>query len=287
MQTRPAPISVIPGGPVGSPRPDVLPIRMTLGGGGAALLIALFAMALEGIVTARLLPGWQPVPVGTPTAVAVVHSCILCALAAVAFAGWGRLLALRCLFALSLGWILLHVPAIAGAPVAVVQWLGVAEVGAVSIGLWLLTTAGYGPNAARSFARARIAYGFCALIFGASHFAYAQFTATMVPAWLGHGVFWAYATGAAHLAAGVSMLSGRRVRLSAALLALMMGSFVVLVHVPRVMAQPGDAAEVGFLICAVALTGSAWIMAERARSLAQGLPGRGRCVRPREAVSGL
>src|SRR4030095_13703195 len=76
-----------------------------------------------------------------------------------------------------------------------------------------------------------LAAGFSALVFGAAHFKYAQFTSNMVPTWLPPSqIFWAYATGLGHVAAGLSLVSGIRASLGATLLAVMMALFVLMVH---------------------------------------------------------
>ena len=46
------------------------------------------------------------------------------------------------------------------------------------------------------------------VVFGLSHFAYADFTASMIPAWMPARLILAYVTGAAHLAAGAALLLG-------------------------------------------------------------------------------
>lgn len=62
----------------------------------------------------------------------------------------------------------------------------------------------------------------------------------MVPAWIPpNGVFRAWATGAVHRAAGLALVSGIQARLAGTLLAAMMASFVILLHIPRVIASPG------------------------------------------------
>ena len=87
----------------------------------------------------------------------------------------------------------------------------------------------------------------------------------------------AYATGTGHAAAGLAILLGIRPRLAATLEALMMSSFVVLLHVPSLWAKPApDWAPVAriewiALYWASALAGSAWIIA---RSLRAGSPPR-------------
>ncbi|WP_457311411.1 DoxX family membrane protein [Sphingomonas sp. UYAg733] len=69
----------------------------------------------------------------------------------------------------------------------------------------------------------RYLFGVCPLIFGLSHFTYADFTAAMVPGWLPGPLVRAYATGIGHVAAGVGILSGIRSRLAATVLAAMCG----------------------------------------------------------------
>jgi uncharacterized membrane protein len=109
------------------------------------------------------------------------------------------------------------------------------------------------------------------VVFGLSHFVYAGFTADMIPHWLPLRLGLAYATGAGHLAAGLALLLGIRPRLAATLEALMMSSFVLLVHVPSLlqMPPPGWAptlrVQLTALFWASALAGSAWIMARSLR----------------------
>ena len=84
------------------------------------------------------------------------------------------------------------------------------------------------------------------------------------PPWCRRGsptrLFWACATGAGHLAAGLAFVSGIQARLAAACHAGMMGSFVVLLHIPRVIAAPDQHAEWIMLAVSSALTGSAWLL---------------------------
>ena len=98
------------------------------------------------------------------------------------------------------------------------------------------------------------------MVFGFAHFNYIDFTAGFIPAWIPWKVFWAWATGAGHLAAGLAFVSGIQARLAATLLAGMMGSFVVLLHIPRVIAHPEVHAEWIMLAVSSALTGSAWLL---------------------------
>jgi uncharacterized membrane protein YphA (DoxX/SURF4 family) len=59
---------------------------------------------------------------------------------------------------------------------------------------------------------------------------------------------------------GLALLLGVRQRAAAAIEALMMTSFVLLVHLPRVAAKPGDRTELTLLFVAVTLSSAAWIV---------------------------
>jgi uncharacterized membrane protein len=85
---------------------------------------------------------------------------------------------------------------------------------------------------------ARISFGASCVVFGLAHFAYADFTAGMIPRWLPARLGLAYFTGACHVAAGLGMVSGVFARLAATLEALMLGSFVLLVHIPSIVLAP-------------------------------------------------
>jgi uncharacterized membrane protein len=68
------------------------------------------------------------------------------------------------------------------------------------------------------------------LAFGVRHFMHASAMAGMVP--LPGGIFWIYITGAAQLLFVISMWSGKYVKLSGILLALMLLIFALSIHLP-------------------------------------------------------
>ena len=53
------------------------------------------------------------------------------------------------------------------------------------------------------------------IIFGAQHFMYAAFIATLIPAWIPFHLFWVYFTGTGFIIAGLSIASGVLARLAA------------------------------------------------------------------------
>ena len=117
--------------------------------------------------------------------------------------------------------------------------------------------------AARLTRVARIVFGICLLIFGTAHFVYMSLTAPLVPKWLPPTQeFWAYATGIAHIAAGVAILSGVKARLAAILLTVMFALFSVLVHVPMAVADPSNHWIWNENAVNLALIGAAWVVAD-------------------------
>jgi uncharacterized membrane protein YphA (DoxX/SURF4 family) len=74
-------------------------------------------------------------------------------------------------------------------------------------------------------------------------------------------MFWAYFTGVAHCAAGVAILTGVLGRLAAKLFAIMLSSWIIILHIPRVIAALHDRHEWTTLFIAIAITGAAWVLA--------------------------
>lgn len=77
-------------------------------------------------------------------------------------------------------------------------------------------------------------------VFGAQHFTEAKFIVQLVPSWIPGAWFWTYFVGTALIAAALSMVMKKQAGLAASLLALMLFLFVVLMHIPNVVAKPSD-----------------------------------------------
>ncbi|HEY4113705.1 MAG TPA: hypothetical protein VGM17_06535 [Rhizomicrobium sp.] len=122
-------------------------------------------------------------------------------------------------------------------------------------------------RAARLMRIGQIAFGICAIVFGGAHFKYMNLTAPLVPKWLPpNQLFWGYATGAFHIAAGLAILSGIQARLAAILLTIMYALFTPLVHLPMLIGNPSNHFFWTENAANLVLTGAAWVVAD---SLAQ------------------
>jgi len=109
----------------------------------------------------------------------------------------------------------------------------------------------------------QLAFGVCAVLFGGAHFVYMNLTAPLVPKWLPPSQeFWGYATGVAHIAGGLAILSGVRARLAAILLTVMYASFTPLVHIPLFLADRHNHGNWAENATNLVLTGAAWVVAD-------------------------
>jgi uncharacterized membrane protein YphA (DoxX/SURF4 family) len=99
------------------------------------------------------------------------------------------------------------------------------------------------------------------VVFGAQHFLYAKFVATLVPSWIPAHLFWAYFVGAAFVAAALSIAIGKYARLAAMLLGLMFILWVLVLHFPRVAASLHDGNEWTSAFVALAMGGGSWVLA--------------------------
>jgi uncharacterized membrane protein len=216
---------------------------------------------------------WQPVPDGVPARafLAYVSGAILLV------GGVGMLVKrtarvatlIMTLFVFS--WLLLlQLPRLAPHPGDVGIWLGFCENLLLVTGGWVLFVqasradgvANPGFFASEAGLRtARTLFALALPVIGLSHFVYVDVTTKMVPAWLPSQRGFAYLTGAGHMAAGIGILFGVLPRLAATMEAAMLSCFVVLLHVPLVMAKPTDRFSWTMLLVATAYTGASWAIA--------------------------
>jgi uncharacterized membrane protein len=219
--------------------------------------LTLIGLGLLNFAYRDSLMSWQPVPAGVwKLPLACLSGVILIVSgtglllhrwrvqAALLAAGWISLWALA-----------LHLPHVIEAR-DTGALLGLAEASASALGLATLTRCF---DTDRRALWHRLGFGLCLVVFGASHFVYADFTAAMVPVWLPRRLGIAYLIGAIHVLTGACVLIGLRVRTAVAVEALMMSSFVLLLHIPGVAAAPHVRMQLTMRGMAALLTCATWL----------------------------
>ena len=143
-------------------------------------------------------------------------------------------------------------------------WQDVAETAAVGLGAviaWRMLLDRDGSD--RIAWIAQRLFGACLVVFGVSHFVYLDLTTPLVPKWLPPGaVFWAYATGAAHIAAGLAIGSGVLAKRAAQLASLMYALFGLMVWLPEVIKAPTSHDNWSETGVNWMLVGAAWCLAD-------------------------
>jgi uncharacterized membrane protein len=247
-----------------------------VGAGHAVFAATAIALGILGLAKGSFAPVWQSIPDAVPARELLAYLCSSVYLACGLGLLWSRTdaAAARLLLAWLLLWMLLFkVPYIVMAPATEAPYQSWGELAVLVAGAWVLyvwlasdwdrqhlgfASGGGGLRAAR------VLYALALLAFGASHFAYLELTAPLVPTWLPGHVFWAYFTGSTYLAAGVAVLIGRGARLAAALAALQIGALTLLVW-PPILAAGANEFRWGEFVLSWALTAAAWMVADSYR----------------------
>jgi uncharacterized membrane protein len=107
----------------------------------------------------------------------------------------------------------------------------------------------------------RIFIAISLVVFAIQHFLYANFVATLVPAWIPGRLFWAYFVGVAFVAAAIGAVVPKMTRPAGILLGILFFLFVVTLHIPRIAAHSRDGNEWTSGFVALAMCGGAWILA--------------------------
>lgn len=97
--------------------------------------------------------------------------------------------------------------------------------------------------------------------FGAEHFAATRGIMQIVPSWLPGPLFWTYFVGVALLAAAASLALRRHVRVAATLLGILFLLFVLLIHLPNVVARPKERLIWAVFLRDLSFGGGAWALA--------------------------
>jgi uncharacterized membrane protein len=114
---------------------------------------------------------------------------------------------------------------------------------------------------------APILFSVTIISYGIIHFQYANDVADYVPSWVPARLFWAYFCGAALVGAGLAIILKIKRRLAAALLGLMILSWFVVLHIPRIIVSPVAyvGSEIASAMLALAYCGIAFVLAGKAK----------------------
>lgn len=245
-----------------------IPIGRGLLAVASAAVAVLTVYGGESALLGESLPHWLP------WRDVWVYGCAWALLAASVGLCFGRsaLVSTLVIAAYYLLWALTCVPAVMKAPLSVLAWYGFCEAITSLVGPWTLyilikrRASGLTGGDLRAVRTAQVLFGLTCIFYGWSHFAFAEYTAGMVPGWLPGRLEWAYLTGLGHIAAGIGIAVGIVPRLAALLEAIMMSLFGLLVWAPSFFMQPRPAwaaspqGQWSELILTLVLATSAWIV---------------------------
>jgi uncharacterized membrane protein len=147
-----------------------------------------------------------------------------------------------------------HAAGLAAAPGDAVRWVSAMEVLGLIAAAMLIAA----PDRKDFALAARMAVGLMLVVFGIVHWMYVGAIAGMIPEWMPGRPLWPWVTGAANIAAGLALVSGVLAKTASTLVGAMFASWILLVHLPRLLAAPGDRSEWVACGLAFALTGVVW-----------------------------
>jgi uncharacterized membrane protein len=223
---------------------------------------------------------WQPVAPWVPGRLALAYvSGVLMLFVGVgllfrATAAW----AVRVLFPYLVVWALLKVPALVVAPQIEGVWLGFGELAMLVAGGWVLFACwsevredswlGFAVGD-RGIRMAKYLFALWVIPVGLSHFFYTKATIDLIPQWMPGRMFWAYLTGAGHIASGLGVLFSVVPRAALLAEAAMLSVITLLVWVPAVLAHPAGRMPWTAFFISWTIASAVWVLA--AENKAEGI----------------
>jgi uncharacterized membrane protein YphA (DoxX/SURF4 family) len=251
-------------------------INLALFGAGAA------SLGILSIVFNDFAPLWNAIPSALPGRAFWVDACgsvLIAASVGLCFAR-ATLPSVATIGAYYVFWGIGSAPPIFSLLLSFGSWYGLVIASSAIAGAWILYAGMAFPSRnERSVRVARVVFGLACIFYGCSHFAFADYTASFLPAWLPGRLVFAYFTGICHVAGGVGIALGIVPRLAATLEAIMMSLFGVLIWVPSFFAHPRPEwagttlNQCSELVVTLVLAAAAWSIAASLRITPWGLFG--------------
>jgi len=116
-----------------------------------------------------------------------------------------------------------------------------------------------------------ILFSITIISFSIDHYLYAKEAADYVPSWIPHHLFWIYVTGTALFASGLAIILKIKRELAATLLGTMIFTWVIVLHVPRILVSPVIylGSEIASTLIALAYSGIAFVIAGQSAKITQ------------------
>jgi uncharacterized membrane protein YphA (DoxX/SURF4 family) len=109
----------------------------------------------------------------------------------------------------------------------------------------------------------RIFFSITMIAFGIEHFLYTVPVSTLVPAWIPYPLFWTYFSAIALIGSGVAIILKLKLRAIGILLGSMILFWLIILHIPRAIADPSGnkGGEILGALSALAFSGIAFVLA--------------------------
>ncbi|PWT76067.1 MAG: hypothetical protein C5B59_07290 [Bacteroidetes bacterium] len=235
--------------------------------------VAIAVFGLQYFIYGDFVPTLFPVPDTVPARIiwVIIIACVLI-VAGVFIAGKlkSRLTAtILGLFFLFL-FLVLHIPKIVRSPHDAIAWTSAFEVLAMVGGAWILAdtlpSVALGqrvqPNALdKIITTGPYLFAISLTVFGVQHFMYTENIVALIPGWVPGPILWSYLIGCIFFAVALSIFLKKKTRLAAVLLGTMFLSWVLLLHIPRVLANVQKQDEWTNAFVALAMSGISFTLA--------------------------